>query len=64
MAKCPECGSDLPHDSHECPECGITIPQSDFTQVSDKTFAGDPFGTSAEKALTLGSVLGDRYEIL
>ena len=64
MAKCPECGSDLPHDSHKCPECGITIPQSDFTQISDKAVPGDPFGTSVEKALTEGSVLGSRYEIL
>ncbi len=64
MAKCPECGSDLPHDSHNCPECGITIPQSDFTQISDKTLTGDPFGTSGEKALAQGSTLGERYEIL
>jgi len=64
MAKCPECGSDLPHDSHQCPECGITILQSDFTQISDKTYPGDPFAASGEKALTEGSVLGNRYEIL
>jgi serine/threonine protein kinase len=64
MAKCPECGSELPHDSHQCPECGITIPQTDFTQVSDRTISGDPFGTAGESALAEGSVLGGRYEIL
>ena len=64
MAKCPECGSDLPHDSDKCPECGITIPQAEFTQISDKTTPGDPFGAYGEKALTEGSILGGRYEIL
>jgi hypothetical protein len=64
MARCPKCGSEIPHDGHACPECGLTIPQTDFTQISDKTVTGDPFGAAGEQALSEGSILGGRYEIL
>jgi tetratricopeptide (TPR) repeat protein/predicted Ser/Thr protein kinase len=64
MAKCPKCGSEIPHDGHSCPECGLTLPQTDFTQVTDKTMPADPFHAAGEQALTEGSVLGGRYEIL
>jgi serine/threonine protein kinase/Tfp pilus assembly protein PilF len=64
MAKCPECGRDVPHDSHTCPECGMTLPQAEFTRISDQTVPGDPFGAPGEKALSEGSTLGGRYEIL
>jgi len=54
MEKCPNCGKELPHDSHECPECGLTLPQTDYTQISDRTVAGDrPMG-SEEAALSIG----------
>jgi serine/threonine protein kinase/Tfp pilus assembly protein PilF/predicted negative regulator of RcsB-dependent stress response len=64
MARCPKCGVEVTADSHTCPNCGITLSQADFTQISDKTQVGDPFGASGEQALQAGSVLGGRYEIL
>lgn len=64
MARCPNCGKQVADDRHVCPECGITIPQTESTYITDKTTSGDPFGTSSEQALSEGSVLGGRYEIL
>ena len=64
MEKCPECGKELPHDSHTCPECGLTLPQTDYTQISDTTLPGEIAGGPEEEALTTGYTLGGRYEIL
>jgi len=61
MAKCPQCGSDLPHDSQECPECGIAIPQSDSTQISGKTISGDPVHQSDFTQITDKPVPGDPF---
>jgi tetratricopeptide (TPR) repeat protein/predicted Ser/Thr protein kinase len=64
MERCPECGKELPHDSHTCPECGLTLPQTDYTQISDQTIPGQGPPGADEQALSTGSVLGGRYEIL
>ena len=64
MDKCPKCGKPLHADSDVCPECGMTIPQTDYTQISDRTLPGQRPAGAEEQALSVGSTLGGRYEVL
>ncbi|MGD8628352.1 MAG: tetratricopeptide repeat protein [bacterium] len=65
MDKCPDCGSEIPHDHNQCPECGLTISQGDSTFISDNTLIGPrPDGGAGDDSLPNGHVMAERYEIL
>ena len=65
MDKCPDCGSEVPHDHNQCPECGLTISQGDSTFISDNTLIGPrPGGGAGDDSLPAGHIMAERYEIM
>ena len=60
MNKCPDCGSDVPHEHNECPECGLTISQGESTFISDNTLIGKRPDVGSIRELALRATVGLR----
>src|SRR3984893_16026879 len=71
---CPQCNFTNSDESAACVKCATPLPASDHTLAPDHTLATGGLGwsvpaadgivTSAPKALGVGTVLGERYEIV